>query len=476
MRSLVTEFAEDATGSIALMFGLGFFVMVGLVGVSVDLGRWLNARNQTIAAMDAAVLAGGRCLQLGSTKCPASEAIAVAQRYYNEATKNRIPTESDSIQFQIANNGTAITAAGNAYIQTPMMNAAMALQSSTAYKRLALLKTSAAEYSVAQLAVGGNSELNLEISMMLDVSGSMTPAKMEAMKNAAKDLVEIVVWQDQSQYTSKVALVPFSADVRPPASFNLATYASPAIDRFKRDGEWFGRTNCVGERRNSERYTDAAPIGLNVVTRVHHKSANDADTSAPCATALASAVVPLTSTKTTLINAINGLQVGGGTAGHIGTAWAFYTLSPKWNAIFTGVAAPSAYGLANTKKIAVLMTDGEYNYTYFPSNVTNNLVTRAGGTTEAGSNSHSNSINATTSAAQAVEICKQMKGTDPDPAKHKIEVYTVGFDLGGNQTAINTLNACASSAGHAYKAENPEDLKQAFRDIALKISQLYLKK
>ena len=60
------------------------------------------------------------------------------------------------------------------------------------------------------LAVGANSETNVEISLMLDVTGSMDGQKIDDLKDAAKDLVDIVVWNDQSQYTSKVALAPFS--------------------------------------------------------------------------------------------------------------------------------------------------------------------------------------------------------------------------------------------------------------------------
>lgn len=79
------------------------------------------------------------------------------------------------------------------------------------------------------------------------------------------------------------------------------------------------------------------------------------------------------------------------------------------------------------------------------------------------------SANGKTSAQQAVEICTRMKNDG-------IEVYTVGFDLGGNTTAINTLSACASNSSHAYLADSGEQLKQAFRDIAIKLTDLYVSK
>jgi hypothetical protein len=83
----------------------------------------------------------------------------------------------------------------------------------------------------ASLALGGAGSSNLEIALMLDLTGSMCPAvgtvpagvgpctsgpKMDALKQAAKDLIDIVVWEGQSAGNpgSRVALVPFSTRIR----------------------------------------------------------------------------------------------------------------------------------------------------------------------------------------------------------------------------------------------------------------------
>jgi hypothetical protein len=55
-----------------------------------------------------------------------------------------------------------------------------------------------------------------------------------------------------------------------------------------------------------------------------------------------------------------------------------------------------------------------------------------------------------------------------------ITVYTVGFALGGNTTAINTLRNCASDTSKFYEADNGEALRAAFRDIALQVAKLRL--
>lgn len=450
-RQRLAGFAQDSAGDVAILFGLMTMAMFMLIGAAVDIGRWLNARDQTIAAIDAAVLAAGRTLQTNGGN--QTDAIAMAQRYYSEAVKNRLVVKNDTVSFSIGDNGTSVQATGNAQINTPFMALA-------GIKDLQLLKNSGAEHSKAMLAVGGNAELNLEISMMLDVSGSMGETtgtgntKVVDMKDAASDLVDIVVWADQTKYTSKVAVVPFSGDVRPPSSLLTAAVdaslpASITKSSSGRSYKYF-MTPCVGERPGTNRYTDAASGVGNYVLRQYTNNGS-------CSTPASGEVLPMTNNKTALMNKINGLQLGGATAGQVGTAWTYYMLSPKWSSVLTGLAAPVAYNTPKTEKIAILMTDGEFNSEHDSNGIT------------VGNPGAGSSVNGSSSSSQAMQICTQMKNSG-------IEVYTVGFDLGGNSTAINTLKNCATDASKAYTADNGDQLKAAFRDIALKISTLYLTK
>jgi Flp pilus assembly protein TadG len=57
----------DQSGNVAIVFALMAVVLMLAVGVAVDIGRWLHARDQTVGAVDAAVLAGARWLQTNST-------------------------------------------------------------------------------------------------------------------------------------------------------------------------------------------------------------------------------------------------------------------------------------------------------------------------------------------------------------------------------------------------------------------------
>jgi Flp pilus assembly protein TadG len=207
-RTHASRFGGDERGSIAIMFGLMALTMVMFVGAAIDISRWLSARTDTLNAVDAAVLAGARALQTNSSDPQA--AVASAKQFYDANTRNRLPVV-DTIKFKTARNDTAFQATGSAEIDTPFLGFA-------GVESLPLIKLSAAdsesEFSEAVLKVGGNSGTNIEVSMMLDVTGSMEGDKLADMKVAAKDLIDIVVWQDQSQYTSRVALVPFSEAIR----------------------------------------------------------------------------------------------------------------------------------------------------------------------------------------------------------------------------------------------------------------------
>lgn len=453
---LAARFQRDERGSIAIIFGLTALTMTMFVGAAIDISRWLSARTDTLNAVDAAVLAGARSLQVNSSNPQA--AVETAKRFYEANTRNRLPVV-DTIKFKTARADTAFQASGSAEIETPFLGFA-------GVQSLPLIKLSSAqgdtEFSEAVLKVGGNGGTNLEVSMMLDVTGSMQGSKIEDMKDAAKDLIDIVVWEDQSQHTSRVALVPFSEAVRLDGNWAAEVASNgPATLTFK-DKSNKNKTykldpKCVTERVGAQALTDAAPNGQDKVGRFY-------DSDGKCNPQSPTTVVPLSSDKDGLKNKIDAYVASGMTAGQLGTAWAWYMLSPNWAQRVPPASRPESYsmltemnekGQPKLKKIAVLMTDGEYNTEYCSNGVT----------TDAMSCTLPNG-NATN---QAKLLCTNMKAKG-------IDVYTVGFDLGGNNTALNMLRNCASGPTQFYQADNGEQLKQAFRDIALKISELYLTK
>lgn len=499
LSGLLRRFSDDRGGSIAVMFALMFVALALFVGAAVDLGRWSQARSQTISAMDAAVLAGGRVLQINENDLEGAR--LAAQQYYAENTKDRVPVVEDTISFDIVDNNTGFAATGNAYLPTTFLNFAH-------ISRLPLFGTSEAEFSKAQIKAGGKSNSEVEISMMLDVTGSMKDTrktqKISALKEAATDLVNITISDSANANFVRIALVPFAEGVRLPTSAFSKAVGSPNKIVKKTSGSGNNRTtyfynqseHCVVERAGNDKYTDAAPgtssyvlpyrtsvatVTASQVSSVlidnsssavegssvsfQWKSNSGLSTSqknslttaansfSVCALGSADELVPLTNNKEHLIERIEGLELSGSTAGQIGTAWAWYTLSSNWNSLWAADSAAKAYG-DGTRKIAILMTDGEYNLQYNKEGIST-------GATGAGDAVNGNS------STQARELCTGMKTAG-------ITVYTVGFALGNNQTAIDTLNHCATDSSKAYTPADASELQQAFRDIALKINELYL--
>jgi len=310
------------------------------------------------------------------------------------------------------------------------------------------------------IAAGGNAGTNLELSLMLDTTGSMLGQKIEDMKVAAKELIDIVVWGDQSQYTSKVAIAPFSSRV------NVGSYAAQLTGLAT---TWSGKSlrPCVTERTGTEAFTDAPPAsGAWLNGSGGDRNYDNQNYSSPASCTQQEAIIPLTSNRDVLKTAIDNFTAGGSTAGSLGTAWAWYLLSPRWASIWSGDSAPAPYsdittmtpkGMPKLHKVAVLMTDGIYN--------TRGGVQYSDGGAEAIAISNN-----------AVSICNNMKAAG-------IKVYTIGFQLGGSALAINTLKACASreaddpadNPSYFIAAESGDELRMAFRQIALQLATLRIR-
>ena len=413
---LVARFAREKAGNVAMIFALTIVPVIGLVGGAVEFGKSFQERTKLQAALDGAVLAAGREFQVTGSQSAAKER-AVA--FFNESmsngasgaiTKNTVDPQSN-----------ILTLGGQVSSPSPFL-------SIVGVKSITVVAE-----AQAMLAVGGNSEVNLEVSLMLDITGSMSGSKIMDLKAAAKDLIDIVVWDDQSEWYSKVALAPFSPYVNLGGYFKAVTNRDPY-------GTGYNRT-CVKERVDVERYLDGPPTnnwhfvayGWNSIGAVVRERDYDCKTKTP--------IQPLTKDKDLLKSVIDSMSAGGSTAGHLGTAWSWYMLSPRWSNIWKGENLPGPYNDPTIRKIAVLMTDGQYNTRY----------------------------NGPQSTRQARRFCESMKLAG-------LEIFTIGFQL-DSRTALATLrDYCASDRSHHYDADSGDALRQAFRDIALRLAQLRLSK
>jgi Flp pilus assembly protein TadG len=440
--------ARDDRGSVAIMFALSIFVVFTLVGGAVDFGRAMVARERLQSAVDSSVLAAARVWQLENNLTLAEEK---AMAHFES---NKPQEVSRVVSFTPDMAAATFTMVGETTVPTPF---------------LSLVRQSITVSTRGQALMGTNGT-NLEVSMMLDVTGSMAGSKISDLKAAAKDLIDIIVSPDQTEFSTRVALAPFSAAVNAGSVLGPLVAYNPSSSRtFKlRSGSNSTRyrTNvyCLSERTGTNAFTDAAPTGDDRIPRAYQTGSNTACIpGAP--------IVPLTSNKAALKAIIDGFSANGNTAGHLGTAWAWYLLSPNWVDVLPEGSKPQPNslltqvndkGLPMLRKVAVLMTDGEYNQQYCNSTTTNT----AGATIpdyDTGSSGANCRSPHGTSTEQSRAMCAAMKVAG-------ITVYTVGFGIGNSGSAFTTMQGCASQSHMFYNAATGDELRNAFRHIATSIA------
>ena len=508
---VLQRFRREESGAVALIFGLLVIPLTAIVGLAVDFGRVYAVSSHTQVALDAAALAAGRVAQV-ETSDIINKASSAANAYFNQTKPKNVI--SSTLAFSPNSASTQFTVTATSWVRTPFLGAlnylvpqgpdAGAPTGCTA-SHWACVKMSTT--ATAELKAGGDGGSNVEVAMMLDVTGSMcTPCtKIEAVQSAAKDLIDIVIWDDQSTYTSRVALAPFAEAVNAgaalaplvrgtvtnnaqtsPQTLNVNSTSSQPTNKWVKfqnvsggNNTWMISTKCVTERIGNDAYTDAAPTSSSTyVGKGYFGTTDTACGVANHTDAEVNAIMPLSSDKTELKSRIDKLETAGSTAGHLGTAWTWYLLSPNWNSVFaqafnSGTASNAgpysdlttlnSKGAPKLRKIAVLMTDGDYNINYCKG-------------AEAKNSDQSPDINCNSengkSQAQATTLCSALKKPLGTNNAASIEVYTVGFQV--SSAAKTFLTNCATDSSHYYDATTADALKAAFRDIALKISTLRL--
>ncbi|MEL7049056.1 MAG: hypothetical protein AAFO75_08885, partial [Pseudomonadota bacterium] len=325
----------------------------------------------------------------------------------------------------------------------------------------------------------------------------------------------IAVWDDQSQRTSRVALVPFSTRVRVAPNGSGAAIMKQLTNLDPTWSGWYRRctqgagsggsesggswqchnyeTEFLSDRRvmpcvtdryidhgNSYGTTDDAP-GPGAWLNAHDGtrstiSADSSDTplnngtgatqsdpahhwnyssNGACADiAEVNQVVPLSADRSLLSARINGLEAYGSTAGALGTAFSWYMLSPKWKDIWPLDSEPSSYDDLEP-------TSGQGGPAV--RKVAILMTDGVYNTYRSWKDQNQQKV-----SKFAEDVCTNMKDAG-------IEIYTVGFaldELTPNERveAERTLRECGSDIEHFYNTLSISELQQAFRSIALKVS------
>ena len=393
--NLFKRFRADQNGAIAIMFGLMVMILLAASAIALDSSRVQRLRTLTMSALDAASLATAKELTLNG---PGSGNLQQLARSYFDA----------NLRGQNLGEGTFEDFTVQVDPETGAVDISVNFLLKTAIGRV--FNVSAFKETLSTRSV--YSARDIELGLMLDVSGSMGGSRIASLKDASKDLIDIVLDNTNGDTRNRIGLAPYSYSV------NAGSYADAATN-----GSASG--TCVTERRGSEAFTDAPPS----VEPIRSKT-----TRCPTAT-----VFPLSDDKSELRTRINNLSAGGNTAGHLGIAWAWYLVSPEWASFWPSNSAPAEFDPRKVLKAVVIMTDGSFN-TYYE-----------------GSNGNSK--------YQGTRLCENIKAKG-------ITVFSVG--LNAPSDALDLLRQCATSADYYFDTQTGEELREAFKRIAKELTALRL--
>lgn len=434
---LAGRFARNRRGNFGVMMAATVSLLGLSVGFAMNTGQMYLVHSNLRNALDSAVTSTARDLTLGVIK--------------------EKDARDSVMAFLNANGGSGFVTSDQIRLDSLVIDKRKKTVEASVSVDLALaipLFHSGPTQRIATESAAVYSDRTIEVAMMLDVTGSMRGRKLKDLQTAAKNAVNTFLnGQNPKNPRVRVSIVPYADAVNVgPALANTVyvekefnTGQPPKLtDPILVAGGGARPDNCATERKGTYQFSDAGPNRA-MVNRDYRLSY--------CPNA---ALMPLSADIASLNSSIDGFTANGYTAGHIGIQWTWYMLSPKWRSVLPAASAPRNYNNKKTAKVAILMTDGQFNTAF------------AG----VGKNGKTRGRQANRSRNYAERLCAEMK-------KDGIDVYTIGFML-NNAAAKGVMKKCASkdtgSVQHYYEAANGAALNAAFQKIAANIERLALTK
>ena len=214
-----TSFASDERGTVAIIFSLCLTMVVMVTGLAIDVGRTYQANGKISAALDAAALAAAKGLRINNLND--ADVIALANKYFKlnmEGAGGNI-AKIDSFAVEIDRKKGAVG-----------INLAATVP--TLFARVGGIETIAIPKSTVAIF----DSKDIEVGLQLDVTGSMGGSKINDLKKATRNLLDILIPDDPTGQKVRVGFAPFSAGV------NVGTYLKSV------DGNRSSPNTCTYER------------------------------------------------------------------------------------------------------------------------------------------------------------------------------------------------------------------------------------
>ncbi len=347
----MARFSRSETGSMTIFALVMFVLMVLMGGMAVDIMRFENTRVTLQQTLDRSTLAAASM----------SQALDPADVVTDYMVKAGLGAQLDQVRVTQSAVSRSVVAKGKVDLQTYFMQM-------MGIRTLPARAVAAAEQGTS----------NLEISLVLDVSGSMNGQKIADLRSAATEFVTTMLQNDPFNRVS-IAIVPYNAQVNLGADLRAKFQVINANHAANID--------CL-ELPDAAYDTPGVPpnMDLSMVAYAdlyNSTSMADAAVSPTASTALPNFsrsycrpnqenIVRLPSQDlNTIVARINALTAGGNTSITLGMKWGMTLLDPSMNRTFQELSAdgllagnlndrPYAYADTNAQKVVILMTDGEH--------------------------------------------------------------------------------------------------------------------
>ncbi|EPY01121.1 pilus assembly protein TadG-related protein [Magnetospirillum fulvum] len=250
--------ASDRRGVAGIIVTVCIATMVLLMMGGIDVVRAYLIKSRAQAAIDAAVLAAGH--SLGSADCKAQ-----GEAYFSANMGSNYLGSSISQSLTFVVDGTKVTA-DNAAKVCSVTKATGDIITATASLSLPLLSLGFIPLSNITFTVSNQAQRttnsNLELVLAMDNTGSMNDyGKLQAMKNAATNMVNSLFGNNSTGAKIYVGLVPFTETVRAGKDSSGTVHSgwvgSGGLKHFNSISDWNG---CFFERSSGNVYSlNAAP-------------------------------------------------------------------------------------------------------------------------------------------------------------------------------------------------------------------------
>jgi Flp pilus assembly protein TadG len=454
----ILRFFRDEQGGMTIFALLLFVCMLIVGGMAVDMMRHETQRVRLQATLDRCALAAA---DLDQTVIPET----VVRDCFRKAGLER---QLATIDVERTARSSRVRVTAGVIVPTFFMRLA------------GVTELTAPAAATAEEAVS-----NVEVSLVLDISGSMrydrfgrentAESRITLLRPAARNFVTQVL-NGSVGTSASINLVPYAGGTNPGVSMfnylNGERIPGPR-GRIVPPGQVRNVSSCLEIPGSAFGQTGLPPRGLRQMPHFHHWAINATVMDWGWCPEDDTSIIYASGSEAALHAAINGIRMHDGTGTHFGMKWGLALLDPSSNAAFRHLNSlgevpdafldrPRAWADPDTQKFVVLMTDGAITEQVRPKNRTdarNNdqvLVNRGG--------DRENITSASDNVASFYASCDAAKANG-------VIVFTISFEA--EDPAPEQMRRCASSPGHFFDVRGSE-IADAFREIENQINALRL--